>query len=173
MRKVRCLVALAVLLAVPAGASAKGKPAPMQCPQDPVAALAQRCPCDGQQNHGRYVSCVAHYRNALRKAGCLTADALRTLVRCAARSTCGKTGAVVCCFASAGTCTAGLCQDGVTPCTLSTDCTEMASRIANDGASCATAGGTTAGSGSACTACTTTTSTTTVTTSSTTTTSVP
>src|SRR5690349_9908244 len=68
-----------------------------ECPTDVGAALATACPCDGPgqawKNHGKYVSCVAHYRNALRKAGCLDAEAKRTIQSCAARSTCGKEGA--------------------------------------------------------------------------------
>lgn len=86
---------------------AKGRPNPITCPTDVAVALAEMCPCDGKmmpddsvqpwRNHGKYVSCVVRYRNALRKAGCLTDESRRTIARCAARSTCGKVGAVLCC----------------------------------------------------------------------------
>jgi len=178
-------IMLAVVLMVAGSALAKGnphgQPGPMQCPSDVAAALAERCPCDGQPNHGRYVSCVARFRNALRKAGC-SGDALQSLTRCAARSTCGKAGVVVCCVPSTGTCddpmpgdsvAQGVCSnDHALACDTSADCSAMTGRLANDEASCTSAGGTSAGSGSVCTACTTTT-TSTISTSSTTTSTVP
>ena len=95
---------LLALLAMPVGVCAMGKghPDPGSCPADVGAALAERCPCDGQKNHGQYVSCVVHFRNGLRKAGCLTAEDRRTIARCAARSTCGKPDAVLCCTSVTG-----------------------------------------------------------------------
>src|SRR5213594_3164886 len=111
MRGPRFVVALLVLLALPAGAWAKdgGRPVRHPCP-DEEAAVGERCPCDGQTNHGQYVKCVVRYGNALRKAGCSWGTALR-LIHCAALSTCGKPGGVVCCTTSAGTCDAGVCSN--------------------------------------------------------------
>src|SRR5882672_3425417 len=88
MRMHRKAVLLA-LLAMPVGvwAMGKGHLDPGSCPTDVGAALAARCPCDGQKNHGQYVSCVVRFRNALRKAGCLSVEERRTIARCAARST--------------------------------------------------------------------------------------
>ena len=90
MRQIRPFV-FAVLLALPAVAGAK-KPEPVACPADVALALAEACPCDGVangngpvvawKNHGKYVSCTVRYRNALRKAGCLTQDDKRTIARC-------------------------------------------------------------------------------------------
>ncbi len=94
---VRLLVLLGALT-LPTASPAKGKPQPTVCPPDVAAAVAAACPCAGTwKNHGQYVSCVAHERNVLRKGGCLTGDARKRMTRCAARSTFGKGGPVVCC----------------------------------------------------------------------------
>ena len=171
---------LLALLAMPVGVCAKGKghPDPGSCPADVGAALAERCPCDGQKNHGQYVSCVVHFRNGLRKAGCLTTEDRRTIARCAARSTCGKLDAVLCCTSTTGTCSdptpgdgtaAGVCSnDRETACDTAADCTETRARIAHDDATCTQVGGTASGHGSVCGACTTTSTTTSSTTTSTT-----
>jgi hypothetical protein len=180
---------LAGLLALPLGVAAKGKPTPVGCPDDVAATLGDTCPCAGKmqpdgstlayKNHGQYVSCVVRLRNQLRKAGC-PKEALQTVARCAARSTCGKEEAVVCCFSTTGTCDdptpgnatpEGVCSnDAEHACDTAADCTTSRARLAHDEAACAEAGGTSAGSGSVCTACTT--STTSTSTSSTTTTTL-
>src|SRR5262245_22661098 len=191
MRSSRFLIAVMALLAVPAGTYAK-KPTPMPCPDDVAAALAAACPCDGQKqsdgstlpyrNHGKYVSCVVHFRNQLRKSDCLTREARLTVARCAARSTCGKEGSVVCCQTAAGTCNDASTGTGLAEVfcgnevdsASETDADWVTSRahITHDEATCLNAGGTSAGSGSVCTACTTT-STSTSTTSTVTTTTTP
>jgi hypothetical protein len=97
MRASRRLIAFVLLLALPAGAMARrGKPEPIPCPADVTAALEAACPCDTAVNHGQHVRCIAHFRNLLRRSGCMT-DEARSLMRCAARSTCGRPSAVVCC----------------------------------------------------------------------------
>ncbi len=74
----------------------------------------------------------------------------QTVTRCAARSTCGKPGFATCCFASAGTCTNGLCQDRTTPCTDSSTCPIVIKcHIKSSPAECSMAGGS-PGSGSCC-----------------------
>ena len=178
MRMYRKAVLLA-LLALPVGVRAMGKghPDPGSCPTDVGAEVATRCPCDGQKNHGQYVSCVVHMRNALRKAGCLSTDERRTMARCAARSTCGK-DAVLCCTSTTGTCSdptpgdgtkAGVCSnDRSLACDAAADCTETKARLAPDEATCTQGGGTASGQGSVCGPCTTTTTTTSSTTTSTT-----
>src|SRR5690348_8869172 len=107
MRKISRLVAVALVVAVPVAGLAmgkgkgKGKPGPVQCPTDVFAALDVACPCAGRpldstgtvapwHNHGQFVSCVAHFRNALRKGHCDDPSSMRAMVRCAARSTCGR-----------------------------------------------------------------------------------
>lgn len=150
MRASRRLIALAFLLALPAGAMARrGRPEPIPCPADVAVALEAACPCDTAATHGQYVRCVARFRNTLRRSGCLS-DETRGIVRCAARSTCGRPSAVVCCRPA-----------------------KIRAVIAEE-SRCVAAGGVVVGTGSACVACvetTTTSSSTSTSTSSTSTTS--
>jgi hypothetical protein len=176
------LLAIIALLAVPATGLAmgngkgNGKPAPVTCPADGnvVGAIAAECPCGGKvlpdlsvapwKNHGKYVSCVVRYRNRLRKAGCFGDDDTlrRTIARCAARSTCGKS-TVLCCTYDLGTCNdpapgdlvaAGTCSnDAAVVCDTAADCTKSSAHIAHDSAACVADGGTDVGSGSVCSAC--------------------
>src|SRR5262245_52915873 len=180
------LIALTMVLALPAGGWAMGngkghgRPEPVDCPADVGLAVAAQCPCEGQSNHGQYVRCVVHYRNALRKAGCLDAAAKRSMARCAARSTCGKVDRVLCCMPNPGTCNdpapgnmapEGVCNNDTTvACDTNDDCLLARARIARDETQCTADGGTPGGQGSICGACTTSTTTTTVTTTTTTTT---
>ena len=85
------------------------------------AQINAECHCTG--NHGQYVSCVArHVRDAVRD-GDIDTNCKGAVARCAARSTCGKkTGFVACTRCSPGTCTEGLCDDGLTACTDSSQC---------------------------------------------------
>ncbi|HJQ83826.1 MAG TPA: hypothetical protein VKA21_07115, partial [Candidatus Binatia bacterium] len=176
MQAVHVLALVVALLVLPARADAhrRGRPERVSCPTDVAAAVAERCPCDGARNHGQYVLCVARYAAALRKARCI-ADAW-SFTRCAARSTCGKSTAVVCCLAQPGTCTAGgVCDDdGETACTTDADCTTVRARIARDAGRCTAAGGVLGAGDSVCGGCAaTTTSTTTTTTEPTTTSTIP
>jgi hypothetical protein len=164
-------------LALPAAlvvALALGGTARADCPDDVGAALAAACPCDGQptpagpvawKNHGQYVRCVVQLRNELRKAGCLDDSARRTIARCAARSTCGKPGAVLCCFYTPGTCegdplpgdgtAAGTCStdDGLA-CDVDADCTLVRGpKLARGEERCTKKGGTPVGAGSICAGC--------------------
>ncbi len=174
MRRATALLVIVGCLALSSSAEAKGRPAPMPCPTDVAAAVAAMCPCAGKmlpdtsvqpwRNHGQYVSCVVHYRNALRKAGCFTDDSVRrTLARCAARSTCGK-DTVLCCHYDLGTCNdpmpgdtvaAGTCgNDPTVACDTSADCTKSTARIAHDADACTVDGGVVVvGGGSVCAPC--------------------
>jgi hypothetical protein len=165
---------LALCLAVPGVAGAK-RPEPVDCPTDTdvVGAVAAACPCDGElqpdttvlpwRNHGQYVRCVTHMRNAYRKAGCLTDDLKRTMTRCAARSSCGKEGAVLCCTYDLGTCSdpapgdatmAGVCSnDGAVACDVAADCTKSSGKVARSSEACVERGGVDVGSGGVCTPC--------------------
>ena len=131
------------------------------CPADAGAAISTCCPCD-QRNHGQYVSCVVRFRNDLRQAECLDRDAQRQIARCAARSTCGKEGAVVCCFADTGDCSdttpdgiaTGTCSnDSDVACDTAADCTTYRGRVRRSEDRCTSQGGISVGAGSACTAC--------------------
>jgi len=107
-----------------------GEPARAECPPDVGVAVAAECPCDGPQqggswkNHGQYQRCVVQFRNALRKQDCLTAETKKTIARCAAKSTCGKAGFVLCCAdSSVGTCSDTIPGDGSKNGTCSNDAT--------------------------------------------------
>lgn len=162
----------AALLALPLAASAK-KPEPVPCPTNVAVGLAEACPCDGKvvgngstqpwKNHGQYVSCSVRYRNALRKSDCLTKEEKRTIARCAAKSTCGKDNAILCCTTELGACTgdpapgdltaAGVCSnDALLACDVDADCTKVSGTLGNDAIACAAAGGVVA-SGSVCSGC--------------------
>lgn len=92
--------------------------------------LETECPCDGQDNHGSYVSCVAHIVNDLVAEG-LPTRCKGKLKRCAARSVCGKQelGFVTCTTQTFGTCTNGVCDNDATlACASDTDCGVVSSR---------------------------------------------
>jgi hypothetical protein len=79
-------------------AAAGGRAAPVDC--EPArcavqATIAANCPC-AADNHGRYVSCVAHAVKQAAADGTIPINCKGKVVRCAARSTCGKDGFVVC-----------------------------------------------------------------------------
>lgn len=167
MRKLLFVLALGTIaVAAPAGAQPTD-----ECPADVAGAVAAACPCDadgnGQQwkNHGKYVSCVVRFRNELRKQGCLDAEAKRTIARCAARSTCGKEGAVLCCvYDTSGTCddaapgdgtAAGVCSnDAALACDTDADCITVGDpKVKRTAELCAAHGGTAVGGGSVCSGC--------------------
>jgi hypothetical protein len=58
--------------------------------------------CSNAANHGAYVSCIAHAINGLVQGNTLPKSCKGTVKKCAARSTCGKPGAVTCCLANQG-----------------------------------------------------------------------
>jgi hypothetical protein len=119
------------------------------------------CPCAGiddgaggtigWRNHGHYVRCVAHaVKEAVRAAGAKRRCA-RGLVRCAARSSCGKSGAVACVIEQPGICTAGACDgDPEVPCLTDADCSVRSCSVVR--AEDCTADGGTGSAGSCCTA---------------------
>jgi hypothetical protein len=126
-----------------------------------MAFVDSTCPCAGTddgsggtvawRNHGQYVRCVAHAaRDAARVAG-VKRRCARALVPCAARSSCGKRGAVACVVTATGTCTSGVCSnDAATLCTSDAECATQTCSVTS-AADCADGGGT-ASSGSCCTA---------------------
>lgn len=113
-------------------------------------------------NHGHFVSCVAHKVKDAVDDGLIATNCKGKVVRCGARSTCGhKEGFVTCAICDPGTCsTEGFCDDGTTPCTDSSECPGVVRRCStkSDASRCvappSSAPGTTAvvGSGSCCAA---------------------
>jgi len=119
------------------------------------------CPCEGLDDgnggtlawrkHGGYVRCVARaVKTAARESG-IKRRCVRTIVPCAAGSTCGKKRAVTCVIATTGVCAGGLCDGDVEqPCGTDVDCAARTCSV-TDAERCANLGGT-AGSGSCCAA---------------------
>ena len=112
-------------------------------------------------NHGHFVSCVAHKVKDAVADGLIANNCKGKVVRCGARSTCGKKeGFVTCAICDPGTCLNGFCDDGVTACVDSTECVGVVRRCStkSDASRCvappSSAPGTTAvvGSGSCCAA---------------------
>ena len=141
------------------------------CPPDPAVALAAACPCTGKtgpsgvvpwKNAGQYTTCVVKFRNQLRKGRCITPAVGGEMVSCAAQSTCGKRGSVLCCLRETGTCVDPTPTDGIPggscsneedkACTTDADCTLVNAIVAKSPTVCTTNGGTPAGQGSVCTA---------------------
>jgi len=109
------------------------------------ARLEADCPCDGQDNHGSYVSCVAHIVNDLVDEG-LPTNCKGKIKRCAARSVCGKQdrGFATCTTQTFGTCTSGTCEnDAAISCATNTDCGVVSSqcRLTRHTDTCTASGG--------------------------------
>jgi hypothetical protein len=85
------------------------------------ATLDEECPCNLAANHGSYVRCVAQVVNRLAKAGTIAKNCKGKIRRCAARSVCGKEGAVICQIPRVGSCDGATCPDG-TACVSDADC---------------------------------------------------
>ena len=171
MTRFALIVAVLLLSQASAVSAQTACPTDGSCPTDVGACLAESCPCDrpgnAWKNHGQYVKCVVHLRNDLRNAGCLDAEAKRTIASCAARSTCGKEGAVLCCtYDTSATCSdatpsntiaEGVCSsDGTTACDTATDCITVVKgpKVVRGGEeACVARGGTPIGTGSVCGGC--------------------
>jgi hypothetical protein len=116
------------------------------------AAVDAECPCAGTddgaggitpwKNHGRYVRCVAHAVRAETRAAAIKRRCVRGAVPCAARSACGKRGAVPCVTGVPDTCVGGSCSnDPVKACAVDADCTVLACEV-SDPDDCTAGGGT-------------------------------
>src|SRR2546427_10333954 len=132
------------------------------------SAVDESCPCDAAANHGSYLKCVARALGQLAAQAAVPHPCVGRIMRCAARSTCGKPGAVTCqtaestCDAPNGTCT----NAPSVSCTADSDCGTECS-IASSADSCQTAGGTVGTGTTCCAVCTTTTTSATTTTTTT------
>jgi hypothetical protein len=139
-----------------------------------VAAAVAACPCSGPtsggewRNHGQFQRCAVQSRNQLRRElrrqGCtMPPGARRTIASCAARSTCGKPDAVLCCAVTGtGTCDLQLdssykcSNDNAKACITAADCTTTSGpRVRRNATACTNRGGYVSGTGSVCSGCTT------------------
>jgi hypothetical protein len=95
---VRHLVAVTVLLGARPGFAACGdRPGDADAVAAARAAAEAACPCAAATGHGEYVRCTARAVNAAVTAGRLRPRCRAAVMRCAARSTCGRPGFVACC----------------------------------------------------------------------------
>ena len=122
-------------------------------------AINTECSCDTADNHGLYVSCVAHVVKRLSRDGnppTIPASCKGQVTRCAARSTCGKSGFVTCTFKELGVCdianSACIAPAGA-PCTTNADCViSTRCRTKSSAEHCTLLGGS-PGTGTCCAAC--------------------
>lgn len=137
------------------GGNAKGGGGGAECDAAVVdavrAAVDEQCRCAGVddgsggvtpwKNHGKYVRCVAHAVRAEIRAAGLKRRCVRGAVPCAARSACGKKGAVPCVTAVPDTCVAEACSnDPAKACVVDADCTTLACAV-SDPDDCTAGGG--------------------------------
>jgi len=59
--------------------------------------VATDCPCDSFTNHGQFVKCAAQVANDRAGSNALPKSCKGAVVKCAAKTTCGKPGFVTCC----------------------------------------------------------------------------
>ena len=100
------LAAMALLVALGAASPSVtmargplGRPGDFDCEQarcDAVEQIAEVCPCETAVRRRSHIACVAYAAKALVAAEQLPAPCKATIVRCAARSTCGTTARVAC-----------------------------------------------------------------------------
>jgi hypothetical protein len=65
------------------------------------AQVESQCPCASQATHAAYVKCAVGAAKAAVRAGTLPRTCQGAIKQCAARSTCGRAGAVTCCRTTA------------------------------------------------------------------------
>ena len=166
MRLVVCLSATVVLGLTGLAFAQSAAPTPVDCEAVRCSLQNAISACTANpKNHGKCVSCIAH---AVHDAA-IPQQCRGKVVRCAARSTCGKPAFETCHTQSAGTCdtTTGACSDGtlgsgLTSCTQDSDCVVTDCKIMRAFSAhatpvpgedrCTLAGGT-PGTGSCCQAC--------------------
>src|SRR5689334_14745849 len=88
---------LLLLVSAPARITWASSCAPSPVVDSARAQVAGACDCATAVNHGTYLRCV---RDVLRTIG-LPGDCYGDVMKCAARSTCGKPGFVACCRTTA------------------------------------------------------------------------
>ena len=123
------------------------------------SAIDSECTCATATNHGLYVSCVAHVVRRLTGDGTVPNTCVGKVVKCAARSSCGKAGFVAChvpidvCNIPAGA-AAGTCMGTPTlSCTTNLDCGSRC-KVSKSADLCTERGGTVGAGASCCGSCT-------------------
>jgi hypothetical protein len=116
----RAAVALVLALSLAAVGSARAVPCdPSGVDAAAIAAaraeIAAECDCAGAATHGAYTSCAAGIVATRIGTGMLNRKCGGQVKRCAARSTCGKPGAVTCCKTN---------RKGKTTCSVKRDATQ-------------------------------------------------
>jgi hypothetical protein len=160
MHRLFALGVVALLAVAARGANAQPDCEPARCAVQ--AALEEECPCSAATNHGRHVSCVARVVNELSKGEnpVVPTNCKGKIKRCAARSICGKEGAVTCQIPEFGTCdlTTGFCvENNTVACTSDTDCVVgTRCKIKRSAELCMERGGTVGASPTCCADCVTT-----------------
>ena len=127
-------VALAFLVGTHGLARARcgDDPGDAQAVADARAQVDADCDCAGAPSHRDYVRCALGVARTRADAGQLRSQCRSAVKRCAAKSTCGKPGAVTCCIERNGS---------------------FRCLIRHDATSCAGRGGTTGTAGSCCDTC--------------------
>ena len=127
MRNGLLLVAVAVLALVATDVRAQDAE-PLTCEEARCQfqqEITDRCSCEQARNHGQYVKCVGRVIREITSDGAVPKTCRGKLVRCAARSTCGKEGFVTCNRVKLGTCdlvTATCVEPAGLSCTSDSDC---------------------------------------------------
>src|SRR5262245_15766450 len=93
------LILFSLLLAAarPCFAACGDQPADAKAVADTRSDAASQCDCPTATSHADYVACVLRAATAAVRAGTLRPQCRAAIVRCAARSTCGRAGFVTCC----------------------------------------------------------------------------
>ncbi len=104
---------LALLAARPAFPACGDRPGDAEAVAAARAAAAAECDCAAASTHVDYVHCVVAVATRAVRSGQLRPRCRGAVVRCAARSTCGRPGAVTCCHGT-GRCSV---EDGTGRCT--------------------------------------------------------
>jgi hypothetical protein len=142
--RVMILATAALLASVTSGFAVKVDCEPARCAVQ--SAINTDCSCTEADNHGRYVSCVAHVVRRLAADGTIPINCKGKVTRCAARSTCGKDGFVTCqiptddCVIPVGAATGTCAGDATIVCTTDLDCGAKC-KIKSSSDRCAAAGG--------------------------------
>ncbi len=147
----KLIALLLATLAIPV-VSARAQTDSCEAARCAMQARLAACDCTTADNHGRYVSCITHVIRQLVGEGLVPVNCKGKLVRCAARSVCGKPGFVTCNI-PVSTCTNGFCANNPTQaCLTDADCGTQC-KIKSSDTGCTNAGGAVGASPTCCSSC--------------------